>query len=172
MSLLRVASTSAVRITASTHRQLSSSAFRRAGAVSGGWGEAAPSGAALNSYVVLAEDHQDGGLARRLAVREQHLAEAKTGKQNGRVILGGGLLGADHSEIGSEGAAQHLKGSLLIVRGEVSFVSAVFLHFRLRDFDLCFCFPSLSLPFRSTHKVDRGRPCTPGTRRLCDEQRL
>lgn len=79
-----------------------------------------PLDANTKHYVIIAEDFNEGkGLDRRLAVREQHLEAAKEGKKAGRIEWGGGLLGVDHSDVGEEGAAKHLTGSLLIVKGEV-----------------------------------------------------
>ncbi|CAO1627248.1 unnamed protein product [Parajaminaea phylloscopi] len=101
-------------------RQLSISHPARNMNAKGPWADApsASSTSTVGHYVVLAEDREDGGLARRLAVRQQHLDQARAGKESGRILLGGGLLGVDHADVGSEGAAQHLKGSLLVVRGE------------------------------------------------------
>lgn len=90
----------------------------------GPWSDPLPSSSStpLKHYIILAEDVAENGegLRRRLSVRSQHLADAREGKESGRIELGGGLLGVDHAEVGKDGPAQHLKGSLFVVLGEVS----------------------------------------------------
>ncbi|PWN29287.1 hypothetical protein BDZ90DRAFT_212233, partial [Jaminaea rosea] len=90
----------------------------------GPWSDPLPSSSSsstpLKHYIILAEDVTENGegLRRRLSVRSQHLADAREGKESGRIELGGGLLGVDHAEVGKDGPAQHLKGSLFVVLGE------------------------------------------------------
>ena len=121
-SIAAVASAAAAKPASPTlmlRRTLTTSPLQR-----GPWSGSIPSSSTsqLKHYVIFAEDVEEGGegLRRRLQVRPEHLAGAREGKESGRIELGGGLLGVDHSEVGEDGPAQHLKGSLFVVLGEVS----------------------------------------------------
>lgn len=124
--MLRRATTSSIAAAGAAKPASSSLMLRRTLTTSplirGPWsGSVSSSSSQLKHYVIFAEDVEEGGegLRRRLQVRPEHLAGAREGKESGRIELGGGLLGVDHSEVGEDGPARHLKGSLFVVLGEV-----------------------------------------------------
>ncbi|PWN31786.1 uncharacterized protein FA14DRAFT_162667 [Meira miltonrushii] len=76
--------------------------------------------AKLNRYLVVAEDFPNpGALARRLEVRDAHMADVRKGAEVGRVELGGGLLSKDFRDVSeSDSPVYSLCGSAFVVQAE------------------------------------------------------
>lgn len=83
----------------------------------------------LRPYLVIALDKQvPEALEKRLKVRDAHLAEARAGKEAGRVLVGGGVLGAldfPPVEAPAQETANQLAGSALVVIAEVCFAATL-----------------------------------------------
>ncbi|PWN45266.1 hypothetical protein IE81DRAFT_309473 [Ceraceosorus guamensis] len=99
--------------------RLFASASSASGASSSAWAGRPSSHAASQTYLVVAHDARGADImAKRLAVRENHLEGARRGKRDGRILLGGALLSRDFSELSEEGPKGAMAGSVMLVRGE------------------------------------------------------
>ncbi|PWN23462.1 hypothetical protein BCV69DRAFT_279412 [Microstroma glucosiphilum] len=77
-----------------------------------------PTSSVLHPYLIVAQDAPDA-LSTRLSVREEHLAGAKEGHENGRITLGGALLSKDHGQAGEgKEKVKSIIGSVLVVMAE------------------------------------------------------
>ncbi|CEH17307.1 YCII-related [Ceraceosorus bombacis] len=99
--------------------RLFASASSASGASSSAWAGRPSSHAASQTYLVVAHDARGADImAKRLAVRENHLEGARRGKRDGRILLGGAILSRDFSELSEEGPKGAMAGSVMLVRGE------------------------------------------------------